>query len=462
VSWLAMQYATAVCRGIKPQDRAALTAIAYHAKNETPHLAFCSQKRIADGLGVARSTAKASLKRLQAAGELELLAIGGIGKDKEHLATDWKLPGVEKWAKMVEKSAASGVKLRPQWGRDPIPGWGQTPIPIEDIDKRKIEDRQTLNATSLPRSIEKKGNEQSCLEPTLDKRSKQVSQQPCASAEPESGRPTSDRLPTGAAARAATGAVKAAIEAKIKALSEQHLEDDAAWFTMLRTVPEFQDIDVDHVTKKFKERRGDIVRPALARWLFTEDRTKHKAAPPPRPKQTALELSLHLNMYRHAVSMINEGRDPVAHFAETPFSNHDFSPAAIQRVCLKHDIPLPNGWSAEGPPGVTSKLSPQKYLSLEYLRARYAAGQIDSSKLEGICARTGIARDLVTRLGPPIDLMPDITDEDRRLFGAEMEARKASSALRRADEDDSEGWTGAANAEAFAAEMEPQLAGAGA
>jgi len=377
VSWLAIEYATAVCRGIKPQDRAALIAIAYHTKTETPHLAFCSQKRIADGLGVAKSTAKVSLKRLQAAGELELLAIGGIGKDKEHLATDWKLPGVEKWAKLVAKSAASGVKLRPRWGQDPIPGWGQTPIPIEDIDKRKIEDRQTLNATSLPRSIEKKGNEQSCLEPTLDKRSKQVSQQPCASAEPESGRPTSDRLPTGAAARAATGAVKAAIEAKIKALSELHLEDDAAWFAMLRKVPEFQDIDVDHVTRKFKERRGDIVRTALVRWLFTEDRTKHKAAPSPGPKQSPLELSMRLNMYRHAVTIINEGSDPVAHFAETPFSDHDFSPVAIWRVCLQHSIPLPTGWSADGPPRAMPKLLPHKYLPLDSVEAEAIAAGME-------------------------------------------------------------------------------------
>ena len=151
MSWQAIQYSVAVCRGIKAQDRAVLTAIAYHAKAETPYLAFCSQGRIAEWCGMAKSTAKSCLKRLQKAGELEMVSIGGIGQDKEHLATDWRLPGVERWVKQGVKAGASGVRIRYQLGQNPIPGRGQNPIPIEDKDKREEEDaKKSASPPSSP------------------------------------------------------------------------------------------------------------------------------------------------------------------------------------------------------------------------------------------------------------------------------------------------------------------------
>jgi len=281
MSWQALKYSVEVCRGIKAQDRAVLTAIAYHSKKEQPHLAFLSQKRLSDWCEISRSTAKASLKRLQAAGELEMLLVGGIGADSEHLATNWRLPGVERWINDLSKADPSGVKSRPQWGQDPAPEWGRKLIPIEDKDKRQTEDIRATNTSSLPRLNNEEGNEQHCSQPNSNERGDEALRV-AGAAQP---------LPTGVAAQSATGAAKAAIEARVRELAALHSTDDEAWFAALRAAPEFSDIKVDFVARKFIERKGSIERRSFVWWLFREDRTRHRpqaAAPAESPLERSL------------------------------------------------------------------------------------------------------------------------------------------------------------------------------
>jgi len=281
MSWQALKYSVEVCRGIKAQDRAVLTAIAYHSKKEQPHLAFLSQKRLSDWCEISRSTAKASLKRLQAAGELEMLLVGGIGADSEHLATNWRLPGVERWINSMPKTDPSRVEIRPQRGQDPAPEWGQKLIPIEDKDKRQTEDIRATNTSSLPRLNNEEGNEQHCSQPNSNERGDEALRV-AGAAQP---------LPTGVAAQSATGAAKAAIEARVRELAALHSTDDEAWFAALRAAPEFSDIKVDFVARKFIERKGSIERRSFVWWLFREDRTRHRpqaAAPAESPLERSL------------------------------------------------------------------------------------------------------------------------------------------------------------------------------
>lgn len=300
MSWQALKYSVEVCRGIKAQDRAVLSAISYHSKKEEPHLAFISQKRLAEWCEISRSTAKASLKRLQAAGELEMVQVGGIGAGNEHLATNWRLLGVERWINGLPKADPSGDKSRPRWGQVPAPEWGRNLIPIEDKDKRQTGDKNAADASPLPRFNNEEGNEQPCSQPILNEAGDEASKV-AGAAQP---------LPTGVAAQSATGAAKAAIEARVRELAALHPADDEAWFAALRAAPEFSDIEVDFVARKFLQRKGTIERRSFVWWLFREDRTRHRPMAA-APVETALERNLRVmrEEWRRKVSAELAGTD---------------------------------------------------------------------------------------------------------------------------------------------------------
>lgn len=341
MSWEALQYSVAVCRGIKAQDRAVLTAIAYHTKSETPYLAFCSQRRIAEWCDMAKSTAKACLRRLQRAGELEMVNIGGIGRDKEHLATDWRLPGVERWVRLGAKADTSGVRTRPQRGQNPIPGRGQDPIPIKDIDRIKIEDEDAASPLSPSSLIEKEGSEQNNAQYSSLPLSESVSQ----SRSSLNGSKTSKKLKQGSANDNKLS--------RRREIANAYAGDDAAWREFLETVPELEGKDIESVINKYRNRcRNDGYAPnrmELVGWLMNEgQRVNFDKMTKNKPRQSPVvceEVRTLISMYKHAVQLMDEGEDPVAYFAETPFSGYDFTPEGIRRVCVLHDLKMPSAWT---------------------------------------------------------------------------------------------------------------------
>ena len=244
MSWQALQYSVAVCRGIKAQDRAVLTAIAYHTKTETPYLAFCSQGRIAEWCGMAKSTAKACLRRLQKAGELEMVNIGGIGRDKEHLATDWRLPGVERWVKLGAKADTSGVRFRPQWGQNPIPERGQNPIPIEDKDKREEEDaKKSASPPSSPALFLNEAGKQ---------RGAQPNSLPNPESAPQSRSPSSNAEHRSKSNNDVCAGPATMTQPRRREIANAHANDESRWREYLGTVPEFRGKDVDAVFNDYR------------------------------------------------------------------------------------------------------------------------------------------------------------------------------------------------------------------
>lgn len=238
MSWHALQYSVAVCRGIKAQDRAVLTAIAYHTKTETPYFAFCSQGRIAEWCGMAKSTAKACLRRLQKAGELEMVNIGGIGRDKEHLATDWRLPGVERWVKLGAKADTSGVRTRPQWG--------QNPIPIEDKDKREEEDaKKSASPPSSPALFLNEAGKQ---------RSPQPNSLPNSDSAPQSRSPSSNAEHRSKSKNDVCAGPATMTQHRRREIANAYANDESRWREYLKTVPEFRGKDVDAVFNDYRNR----------------------------------------------------------------------------------------------------------------------------------------------------------------------------------------------------------------
>lgn len=266
MSWQAIQYSVAVCRGIKAQDRAVLTAIAYHAKAETPYLAFCSQGRIAEWCGMAKSTAKSCLKRLQKAGELEMVSIGGIGQDKEHLATDWRLPGVERWVKLGAKADTSGVRFRPQWGQNPIPGRGQNPIPIEDKDKREEEDaKKSASPPSSPALFLNEAGKQ---------RGAQPNSLPNSDSAPQSRSPSSNAEHRSKSKNDVCAGPATMTQHRRREIANAHANDESRWRGYLKTIPEFRGKDVDAVFNDYRNRcrsnNDSPNRMTLVSWLHNQ------------------------------------------------------------------------------------------------------------------------------------------------------------------------------------------------
>jgi hypothetical protein len=246
MSWEAVQYAIKDCRGIKPQDRAVLTAMAYHSKKEAPASVFCSQKRLAEMCDVSRSAVKTSLRRLQEAGELEMVLVGGIGRDKAHLATDWRLTGLERAMREGSKADGSKVKIRPQRGQNPIPGRGQDPIPIEDKDKREEEDaKKSASPPSSPALFLNEAGEQ---------RSAQPNSLPNSDSAPQSRSPLSNAEHRSKSKNDVCAGPATMTQHRRREIANAHANDESRWREYLGTVPEFRGKDVDAVFNDYRNR----------------------------------------------------------------------------------------------------------------------------------------------------------------------------------------------------------------
>lgn len=390
MSWEALQYSVAVCRGIKAQDRAVLTAIAYHSKTETPYLAFCSQGRIAEWCGMAKSTAKACLRRLQKAGELEVVNIGGIGRDKEHLATDWRLPGVERWVKLGAKADTSGVRSRPQRGRNPIPGRGQDPIPIKDINRIKIEDEDAASPLSPSSSVEKEGSEQNNAQCNSLPSSESVSQTRSSLNESK----TSKRTNTGHAPDVGDGMSPA----RVREILAAHPGDEETWQQSLHAVPEFEGKDIEHATNRYMSYCNNMNHPQTREGLLTIIRREHR------------------------------------------------------KVRLSHKA--------------NRKLSAFNWQALELLREQWRKGSRTEESVERACQALEVPAEFVFSDRPPAGLKPHVSEWDKRQFAdwqaKAMRSRQPAAQPKPPEQQVPESrWTGEADAEAFAAEMAPQLAAAG-
>lgn len=287
----AANYALRACNLKDDVARHVLTALAWRTKKETPHLVFMKNEDIREDTGLTSvNGVKNAISRLVAAGEVRVIDVGGRLKKRGALACDFELVGVRQWIEASEPE-------RREW-RGPFAEEAKVSRGDDELSRRdskvscgdgmvsrgdsKLSWRDTHRQDSLIDSAEDRGkiatNTGSLTSFVTENQGRQPSTRETnnigANSESDINLAPARRLPTGIAARNATGEVKAALEARVNQLAAMHCDDDDAWFAMLRAEPQFSDISVDAVAKKMSEKTGGIVRDRLVRWLFTEDRTK--------------------------------------------------------------------------------------------------------------------------------------------------------------------------------------------
>lgn len=109
MSWEATLYAQNVCRLMDRSGRAVLNALAWRAAKETPAFVFMKREDIYAATGIAdKKTVKNAIARLEKAGEVKVLKVGGIRENGKRESTDFELVGVRQWL-------AAGKPSREQW-----------------------------------------------------------------------------------------------------------------------------------------------------------------------------------------------------------------------------------------------------------------------------------------------------------------------------------------------------------
>jgi hypothetical protein len=110
MSVIAANYAVRICRLQDVAAKMVLTALAWQARKETPHLAHMSNEDIRSSTGLKSvNGVKDALRRLVSAGEVRVLHIGGrtygIGR-----AADFELLGVRRWIEAGKPSQSDGLE----------------------------------------------------------------------------------------------------------------------------------------------------------------------------------------------------------------------------------------------------------------------------------------------------------------------------------------------------------------
>ena len=109
MSWEATLYAQNVCRLMDRSGRAVLNALAWRAAKETPAFVFMKREDIFAATGIAdKKTVQTAIERLEKAGEVKVLKVGGIRENGKRESTDFELVGIRQWL-------ASGKPAREQW-----------------------------------------------------------------------------------------------------------------------------------------------------------------------------------------------------------------------------------------------------------------------------------------------------------------------------------------------------------
>lgn len=109
MSWEATLYAQNVCRLMDRSGRAVLNALAWRAAKETPAFVFMKREDIFAATGIAdKKTVQTAIERLEKAGEVMVLKVGGIRENGKRESTDFELVGIRQWL-------AAGKPSREQW-----------------------------------------------------------------------------------------------------------------------------------------------------------------------------------------------------------------------------------------------------------------------------------------------------------------------------------------------------------
>jgi hypothetical protein len=96
----ATNYAIRVCRLQDSAAKMVLVALAWKSHQETPHLVFIGNEQLRQETGLKSvNGVKNALRRLIAAGEVRIIAVGGRGQ-----ATNYELLGVRQWLESGEVS----------------------------------------------------------------------------------------------------------------------------------------------------------------------------------------------------------------------------------------------------------------------------------------------------------------------------------------------------------------------
>ena len=109
MSWESALYAQNVCRLMDRSGRAVLNALAWRAAKETPAFVFMKREDIFAATGIAdKKTVQTAIERLEKAGEVKVLKVGGIRENGKRESTDFELVGIRQWL-------AAGKPSREQW-----------------------------------------------------------------------------------------------------------------------------------------------------------------------------------------------------------------------------------------------------------------------------------------------------------------------------------------------------------
>jgi len=267
MSWEATLYAQNVCRLMDRSGRAVLNALAWRAAKETPAFVFMKREDIFAATGIAdKKTVQTAIKRLEKAGELKVLKVGGIRENGKSESTDFELVGVRQWL-------AAGKPSREQW---------EGPKPEEPRGEILPQSGEILPpiGTLIGNHLKKEGGEKNPRANAPRETANKQRQSPKTNRNPSllsfltSERSDEDR-------------------ARItRAMVAQCPGDDEAWHEWLRV--EFARVGVDthaewEACTKYRRKKklGDPMRADLVGWLLNAaTKKKQKGGPvkPPRKK----------------------------------------------------------------------------------------------------------------------------------------------------------------------------------
>jgi hypothetical protein len=468
----AANYAHRVCKLMDGPARHVLGALGWRSKTETPHQVYMKHSDLIEDTGIKTvGGIKKIIRRLVAANEVRVVEVGGRVKGRA-LATDYELVGVRQWIEAGKPerrgwngpvadgekvlrgadaaTAEEGKVLR--GAEKVLPGDGKVLRGAEKAKPRnthiqdtsvnsEVEPAPAASPPSPPTPITGEGSEQNRAQTTSPPLSEALPQSRSTEKQDSASHPKSD-----------CGGAEQMPEKRKRQIEAAYRGDDEKWGGFLETVPEFEGKDVPAVINEYNHYcRNKNVSPnryQLVSWLCRQGAKVNMSAlrqGAPRQRTTADE---YYNGIERRVGGIKaeEYRPP--------------QQTALERSLEETRRKYARSDGQEDPPA--RKWTPQNWLALEYIRERHAAGTLTSGALNRFCEKAVISGELVTQAEPPVHLMPEISEDERRAFRAKVTARETKAAPAPAAEEIPDRWTGAADAEAFAAEMEPQLAGAGA
>lgn len=262
MSWEATLYAQNVCRLMDRSGRAVLNALAWRAAKETPAFVFMKREDIFAATGIAdKKTVQTAIERLEKAGEVKVLKVGGIRENGKRESTDFELVGVRQWL-------AAGKPSREQWeGPKPeeprgenFPQAGENLTPIGTlIGNHSKEGGEKNPRANAPREIANK-----------QRQSPKTNDNPSLLSFLNSERSDEDRARL------------------TRAMVAQCPGDDEAWHDRLRA--EFARVGVDtdaewETCTKYRRKKklGDPMRADLVGWLLNAAIKKQEKGGPVKP-----------------------------------------------------------------------------------------------------------------------------------------------------------------------------------